>query len=1163
FTFRSQAGDKGNEVFLDGIRLGDRKRVPSNIGLDEMIVGGRFYSNDPTQPPFAQGFFHGDIASVLVYERALDDGEREKVEKALFDRAPALNAMASGSNGHALETLTTPPVVQMLVPGFTVQELPVKMKNLTGIRYRHDGKLVALGYDGRLFLLTDTDGDGLEDKAEIFWDKTPLRAPIGLALLPKNDPRGDGVLVANKSKISLLLDKDRDGQADEEMVVASGWKEIIHNVDALGVALDPRDGSVWFSLGCENFTDAYLHDPATGKSNYRLSSERGTIQRVAPDFSKRETICTGIRFACALAFNRQGDLFVTDQEGATWLPNGNPLDELLHIVPGRHYGFPPRHPKHLPQVIDEPAVMEYGPQHQSTVGMVFNESVNCGPSFGPTHWQGDAILCGESRGKIYRTKLVQTAEGYVAQNQLIACLGWLTVDACVSPRGDLLVACHSGPPDWGSGPAGDGKLFKIRYTRPDVPQMVCAWAAAPDEFRIAFDRTLKPEEWAGAKSKTRIEAGRYVSAGDRYEVIRPGYQVVRDQMASPRRWVDVQSVSLSADARTLVLRVPRQTEAVNYAVTLPVPPSWRTQDGIEQRPELDVALSLNGIQATLQSGAQSSRVILPHPSVAVARELAGGSAEHASFFQRLEKAGTNAQLTLRGAIDVANIFVPATQPGSVLDWDIAADVFANRTMAVRQDVCATSPREITLTTAAKGRVRPLQLVFNGKLNPSGSGLGFALDDQSRPVPLNRLWVPWTTSADVPASPNAPMARTDVKGRWLHGRRLFFGAAACGTCHTLRGEGIAFGPDLSNLVFRDRDSVIQDIVNPSATLNPDHTGSTVLFKDGAEVSGIIRGLTDERIVIRQPAGVETERPRKEVATIEPMKLSLMPEGLVQLLAPEQMEDLLTFLLTNPLEPAPITRLDPPIPPPRTRADIAAFLPSPGATPDQPAPLRVLLSAGQKDHGVDEHDYPVWLDRWTRLLALADNVSVASCLGFPTRDQLAAADVTVFNSANTGWDLKAAGLLDEYQQRGGGLVYLHWGIEGGKEAEALAECIGLAFNASAFRHGEMELDFTGATHPITQGFSRLRLTDESYWALRGDPARVSVLATAMEDRQPRPQLWTLQRHKGRVFGSIPGHYTWTFDDPLYRVLVLRGLAWAAGQADVNRLVELAPVGARLAP
>ena len=42
-----------------------------------------------------------------------------------------------------------------------------------------------------------------------------------------------------------------------------------------------------------------------------------------------------------------------------------------------------------------------------------------------------------------------------------------------------------------------------------------------------------------------------------------------------------------------------------------------------------------------------------------------------------------------------------------------------------------------------------------------------------------------------------------------------------------------------------------------------------------------------------------------------------------------------------------------------------------------------------------------------------------------------------------------------------------------------------------------------------------------------------------------VWTFQKGKGRVFASIMGHYTWTFDDPLFRILALRGLAWAAGE------------------
>src|SRR5439155_21379706 len=178
----------------------------------------------------------------------------------------------------------------------------------------------------------------------------------------------------------------------------------------------------------------------TLKSAYNIHSERGTILKLSPDWKHREVICTGVRFTVSLAFNAAGDLFCTDQEGATWLANGNPFDELLHIQRGRHYGFPPRHPRYLPGVIDEPSTFDYGPQHQSTCGLNFNEPVNGGPVFGPAWWQSDAFVAGYSRGKIYRTKLIKTPAGYVAQNQLLASLNVLTVDACVSPQGDLVVA---------------------------------------------------------------------------------------------------------------------------------------------------------------------------------------------------------------------------------------------------------------------------------------------------------------------------------------------------------------------------------------------------------------------------------------------------------------------------------------------------------------------------------------------------------------------------------------------------------------------------------------------------------------------------------------------------------------------------------------------------
>jgi type 1 glutamine amidotransferase len=228
------------------------------------------------------------------------------------------------------------------------------------------------------------------------------------------------------------------------------------------------------------------------------------------------------------------------------------------------------------------------------------------------------------------------------------------------------------------------------------------------------------------------------------------------------------------------------------------------------------------------------------------------------------------------------------------------------------------------------------------------------------------------------------------------------------------------------------------------------------------------------------------------------------------------------------------------------------------------LRILLCAGLKDHGPDEHDYPLWLERWSRLLALGDNVVVTTAMGFPTAEQLEGADVAVFYNANPGWSPARAELLDAFHERGGGAVYIHYAVNGGEEPDAVSERAGLAFTfGSRFRHGEFDLVFTRPDHPITRGFPTLHFTDETYWNMRGDVSRLQVLGTSVEDNAPRPELWTLERGRGRIVGCIPGHYTWTFDDPLFRVLVFRSICWAAKQENPDRLAELSFIGARVRP
>lgn len=1168
-TITSAIGPGATRLDVDGRPGRGRDRKDEVLDANRLLIGARFFGF----PPAVHGFFEGDILQVLLYDRALDDSERRDVEASLAARLggdeKTVRPARSGV-GKPLVMVKDPPPVQMLAPGFSVRELPVNLTNINNVRYRPDGKLVALGYDGAIHLLSDRDGDGIEETVEPFWEKPgSLVAPVGMALTPPGYSRGDGVFVASKGKLSLIVDTDRDGGADEEVVVASGWEPLPHGVDALGVALD-REGNVYFGLGTTNFTNPYLLD-ADGKSRYRLDDEHGAIQKVSPDFSRREIIATGVRFPVGLAFNRLGDLFATDQEGATWLANGNPFDELLHIQPGRHYGFPPRHPTHLPSVIDEPSVFDYAPQHQSTCGLVFNESVNGGPTFGPASWAGDALVTGYSRGKLFRTKLARTPSGYVARNQLFAVMYMLPADACVSPKGDLVVAAHGGLPDWGDGPKGRGKLFKIVSSEREIPRPLFAWPSGPREVRVAFDQPIDPSALKHLGERASLEYGQAVSPGDRFESLRPGYEAVGRQMRAPRFDLPILSAQLSADHRSLFLATARHPEAATYALTLP---GWDKPEpgSLRQAPEVDLGYDLSGVEATWtpEFGAGWSGW-LPHPDVSVARAFTTGSAEHDRLWEAMKGPG---RLTLRMQVDLWQMLRPAVQPGSTIGYRLPDEAV---TLAIESsspllvkgpgaidfpEAVDDRPQAIRLTVTPKERRPiPLEITLTTSGEPDLSISWTTSEDATpRPLPLRRLLLPWAT-LERPKDDLAAREIPELKGGdWARGRALFHGEEArCSACHKIRGRGGEVGPDLSNLIHRDYESVLRDIHAPNAAINPDYVAHSVALSDGRVLQGTLRAEAD-RLLVGGADGTWTPIDREAVEAISPSTASIMPEGLDAALGPERLRDLLTFLLTDPLSPAKLEGEG--APPPRRRAEVEAVLRG-GAPVQDPKPLRIVLAGGPKDHGPGEHDYPLWLRRWSALLATDESLAVETSDGWPSPPQLETADVIVMYSNNPGWDAAKGEQLERYLARGGGLVLIHYAVEGHGAPETLASRVGLAWRGgeSAFRHGPLDIDFSGSKHPITRGFDRLHLIDESYWNLVGDPSSIEILGTGLEGGEPRPLFWTRSLGKGRVFVSIPGHYTWTFDDPLFRVLILRGMAWTAGES-VDRFNELTTLGARMA-
>ncbi|MEX2172482.1 MAG: ThuA domain-containing protein [Pirellulales bacterium] len=1205
----SSVGKQGVALRVDGEPNGKRDRAAGKMRMNQLVVGARIYGGGE-QP---QGFYAGAIAEVLIYDRVLSDTERAAVDGYLAAKYSGIETVPPPSGGaRPIARVPNPPDVQMHVPGFTVRELPLELPNINNVQYRPDGKLVAVAYNGNVYLLTDTDNDGLEDHAELFFEnKGDIRSPIGMDLTPPNYERGQGVFVATKSSFVLIADADGDDQAEKPIVIATGWPESFHNVDALGVAVDPRDHAVYFGLGTPNFADAYVRTPE-GKSLYKLDGEKGTIMRVAPDLKSREIVATGIRFPVALRFNPRGDLFCTDQEGATWLANGNPFDELLHIEKGRHYGFPPRHPRHLPDVIDEPSVFDYRPQHQCACGLNFNEPTIDGTFFGPDWWRGDAIVTGYSRGKLYRTKLARTASGYVAQNQLIGTMRMMPPDACVAPDHSLVVAAHSGGPDWGSGPGGMGKLYKIEHADREAPAPALVWAQTPHEVRIAFDRPLDPATLKELASRIAISGGEYADAAERFESVRPGYAVVERQLRSQRIPIDVYNVQLTADRRTLILSTAPHSAAVTYAAALPglapkegvagvaaqrspqqeTSPSPSPLRGgargggsapeLPQLPDVDVQYDLCGVEATWHPGGGEAtwQGWLPHLETNVARDFTQRSADHDALWSGLDEDGV---LTLRTSLNLRDMLRPAVQPGEKLDYEWPAEV-------VTLTLTSNCPIEATLDSEPAARSRQdnsytaqftlpagedktrnyslkVAVIKDPKRNeidrPDRLSLTIhyhtAEDPRPRALQLTRLLLPWAKSLDAPVEAIDNRTLAELKGgNWLRGRAEFFSEqAACSKCHAIRGEGATVGPDLSNLPHRDYASVLRDITQPSFAINPDHTSQIITLATGRVLTGTTRTVDGQLIVTQQDA-TEVTVARDDIDSIEPSSKSIMPEEIHTLLGPDRLRDLLTFLLVEPPHMPVYGELTPPSP--RPIEEVERVLAG-SETNIEKKPMHVVLVAGPKDHGLGEHDYPAWQHSWQQLLEMSDGVRVTTADNWPNPKDIETADVMVFYQRGD-WTPDRARAIDPYLKRGGGLVYIHWAVDGRDDAAGFAQRIGIAWGAgSKFRHGPLDIEFVpGSAHPIARNFRHVHFHDESYWNGIGDRTRIELLATGIEENQPQPLFWTTEPTGGRVFVSIPGHFSWTFDDPLFRVLLLRGIAWAAGEP-VDRFNELATPGARI--
>jgi putative membrane-bound dehydrogenase-like protein len=134
----------------------------------------------------------------------------------------------------------------------------------------------------------------------------------------------------------------------------------------------------------------------------------------------------------------------------------------------------------------------------------------------------------------------------------------------------------------------------------------------------------------------------------------------------------------------------------------------------------------------------------------------------------------------------------------------------------------------------------------------------------------------------------------LKGDPARGRAIFF--ARCAACH-LRGAALqAIGPDLADARIYGKERLLSAILQPSPGVRSDYLTYAVETMEGESFIGLLRDENRTAITLETSNGGAVVLPRTNVAFLRAQPWSLMPDGLEVGLAPQNMADLLEYVLT---------------------------------------------------------------------------------------------------------------------------------------------------------------------------------------------------------------------------------------------------------------------------
>ena len=746
----------------------------------------------------------------------------------------------------ALYRLTPPPLGETRAP--EIEKIPAPIGEAEGLVWAFDSLYVVVckteKYASGLYRVTSSKGDDTLDKAELLraLDGSGDHGPHQVLLTP--DGHALIVIAGNHTKLTELSGSLVPRVWGEDHLLPRMW--------------DPR---------------GHARD---------ILAPGGCIYRVSPDGKNWTLVSMGYRNQYDAAFNHAGDLFTydSDMEWDMNTPWYRPT-RLCLVTSGSDYGwrsgsgvYPARYAETLAPVLD----MGGG----SPTAVAFGD----GAKF-PAKYQGALFLADWSYGKIYAVQLTPDGTGYRAEKEEM-------IQGQPLPVTDIVVRPQDGAMYFTTGGRKvQSALYRLTYAGADSTEPLGLKATTTTGPRLAL------ESLHGKRDAADIEkAWPALGSADRF--LRGAARVILEQN-EPASW---QERALSErDAQTALtallalarvgdkalqdrllraldaLDAKKFTEAQNLEALRIVGFSFIRMGYPDEDTARDVIAKLDPLfpskSRVLNAELCQLLAYLQAPTLAAkALPLVAGAPsqdEQMEYIKDLRVLKTGWTPELRRAYfswfqKAANYRGGASFGGFVKQ--------------IREDAIALLP------PADKTALQPIL----DAVPPVKTPMEVLAESLGK-----RTFVKNWTLDELTA------AAATLHGRnYENGRKLFAGAG-CIACHRFDGEGGAMGPDLTQLGGRfAAHDVLESIIDPNKVVSDQYAPVVFTMTDGSQLTGRVINMNKDQLNVNvdmfDPAQV-TPVNAKNVKTIEPSKISLMPPGLLNTLKEDEALDLVAYLLSR--------------------------------------------------------------------------------------------------------------------------------------------------------------------------------------------------------------------------------------------------------------------------